>query len=186
MNKKIFIINFLKRKLETNMFKKLTFLFSFLFLGLLTPGFSQAVCPVCIIAVGAGVGLCRWWGIDDLISGTWIGGLIVSIIIWVLNWLDKKSVKFKFRRLTVIILFYFIVIIPLYQMGIMGHPLNKFWGIDKLLFGIISGSLVFVISVWLNNFLKKKNQGRVFFPLQKVVLPILFLLITSLIFYLIC
>ena len=168
------------------MLKRGPFLFGILSLSLLLPGLSQAVCPVCTIAVGAGVGLCRWLGISDLISGVWIGGLIVSMIIWFLSWLDKKGIRFKFRRLSVIFLFYFIVIVPLYWMGVMGHPLNKFLGIDKLLFGILSGSLSFIISVWFNVFLKKKNQGRVFFPFQKVLLPILFLLITSLIFYSIC
>jgi len=168
------------------MSNKNLFLLGILTLGLSLPSLTQAVCPVCTIAVGAGVGLCRWLGIDDLISGVWIGGLIVSMVIWFLDWLDKKGIRFKFLRFIVIVLFYFIIIAPLYWAGIMGHPLNKFGGIDKLLFGIISGSISFIISVWLNSFLKKKNQGKVIFPFQKVVLPILFLLITSLIFYLIC
>jgi len=68
----------------------------------------------------------------------------------------------------------------------MGHPENKFFGIDKLLFGIISGSFVFLISVLFHNFLVKKNQGKSFFPFQKVVIPILFLSFLSLIFYFIC
>jgi hypothetical protein len=34
------------------------------------------VCPVCTIAVAGGVGLCRYLGIDDLISGSWIGALL--------------------------------------------------------------------------------------------------------------
>jgi hypothetical protein len=168
------------------MSKRIIFLFGILILGLFLPGFSRAVCPVCTIAVGAGVGLCRWLGIDDMISGVWVGGLIVSMIIWLLDWLDKKNIRFKFRRLIVIALFYFIVIAPLYWSGVMGHPLNKFLGMDKLLFGIICGSIAFIIGVWSNSFLKNKNQGRVFFPFQKVILPILFLIITSLIFYSIC
>ncbi len=32
------------------------------------------MCPVCSISIGVGVGLCRYLGIDDLISGVWIGG----------------------------------------------------------------------------------------------------------------
>ncbi len=164
-------------------FSLLLGILSFFFLG---PQFAQAVCPVCTIAVGVGVGLCRWLGIDDLISGTWIGGLIVSTIIWSLDWLDKRGIKFKFRRLLIIVSFYLLVVFPLYLTGIMGHPFNKFWGIDKLLFGIISGSLVFSASVWSNNFLKKKNQGKAFFPFQKVVIPLLFLTIMSLILYFTC
>ncbi|HRZ29924.1 MAG TPA: hypothetical protein P5052_04275 [Candidatus Paceibacterota bacterium] len=39
-------------------------------MGLLSiPFTSQAVCPVCTVAIASGVGLCRYLGIDDLISG---------------------------------------------------------------------------------------------------------------------
>ena len=144
------------------------------------------MCPVCTIAVGAGVGLCRYLGIDDLISGTWIGGSIVSLIFWTIDWLNKKQIHFLFRKISVSVFFYFIVITPLYWLDILGHPFNKFWGIDKLLFGIIAGSFAFILSVLFHNFLKKKNQGKSFFPFQKVVLPISFLIILSLIFWLIC
>lgn len=147
---------------------------------------ALAICPVCTIAVGAGLGLCRWLGIDDLISGTWIGGLIISLILWTIDWLNKKGIHFLFRKILISFFFYFIVIAPLYWLGIMGHPFNKFWGIDKLLFGMMTGSLVFILSVFFHNFLKKKNQGKSFFPFQKVLIPILFLIITSLIFWLVC
>jgi len=167
------------------MVKKFAFLFSFLFLGLLIFGYSygQPVCPVCTIAVGTGVGLCRYLGVDDLISGVWIGGLLMSLTIWTINWLNRKKIKFLFRKPLILIFWYAISILPLYKIGIMGHPENKFLGIDKLLFGIISGSIIFLISVFFNNFLLKKNEGKVFFPFQKVIIPILFLLILSLIFY---
>lgn len=165
----------------------LIFLYFFIFIvSLLFALPANAVCPVCAVAVCVGLGLSRWLGIDDLISGVWIGGLIVSLIIWSLDWLNKKQVKFKLNWLVISIIFYGATIIPLYFSGIIGHPLNKFYGIDRILFGTIFGSLVFLLSFWLNNFLKKKNQGKVFFPFQKVALPVLFLLITSLIFYLIC
>ena len=150
------------------------------------PKFVFAFCPVCTIAVGAGVGLCRYLGIDDLISGTWIGGLLMSLTLWTIDWLNKKKIKFLFRKILVFIFWYGITIFPLYWLGIMGHPENKFGGIDKLLFGIISGSVVFLISFSIHNFLVKKNQGKSYFPFQKVIIPVSFLLILSLIFYLIC
>lgn len=175
--------------------------FIFLFLGVSFAGSAYAVCPVCVIAVGAGVGLCRWLGIDDTLSGLWIGGLIVSIIIWFLSWLSKKQiypvksreagspsakfnwVNFKFAWIVISVLFYILTIWPLYYFNIMGHPLNKIFGIDKLLFGIAVGSIIFLISIWFNNFLKNKNNGRVYFPYQKVIIPISFLLIMNVIFY---
>ena len=41
-------------------------------------GKALALCPVCAIAVGAGIGVSRWLGVDDTITGVWVGGLIVS------------------------------------------------------------------------------------------------------------
>jgi len=141
------------------------------------------MCPICTIAVGGGVGLCRYLGIDDLISGAWIGGLLMSLTIWTIIWLNKKRIRFLFRKILVLVFWYGITIYPLYWWGIVGHPENKFWGIDKLIFGIISGSIVFLISVLFHGFLLQKNQGKSFFPFQKVIIPILFLLVLSLIFY---
>ena len=165
---------------------KKTAILSILLFLLSFPIITQAVCPVCTIAVGAGVGLCRYLGIDDAISGTWIGGLIISLIAWTIDWLNKKNIRFLFRKILVAIFYYAIIIISLYKMNIMGHPDNKLWGMDKLLAGIIVGSVVFILSVLFNDFLKKKNQGKVYFPFQRVVVPILFLIIASYIMSLIC
>ena len=155
-------------------------------LGLPIIAFAQPVCPVCTVAVAGGVGLCRYLGISDLISGTWVGALIVTLIMWTLKWLNKKNIRFKFRRLLVIFLFYFFIIAPLYWMGIMGDATNKFWGIDKLLFGIIAGSLGFILALVVENILRKKNQQKAYFPFQKVVIPVSFLIIISLIFNFFC
>jgi hypothetical protein len=146
---------------------------------------AKAVCPVCVVAVGSGVGLCRWLGIDDVITGLWIGGLTVAVIIWFLDWLAKRNINFKFKNILVWVSFYVFVLFPLYSFNIIGHPLNKIWGTDKLLFGIFLGSFAFLFSIFLNGFLKKKNNGKVFFPYQKVAIPVLLLLILSIVFYII-
>ena len=145
----------------------------------------KAVCPLCAVGIGIGLGLSRWLKVDDLISGIWIGGFLMSLSLWTINWLKNKNIKFKFRNFFIILLFYFLTIFPLYYYQIIGHPLNKFLGIDKLLFGIIVGTFIFLFGVWFHNFLKKKNQGKSFFPFQKVFIPILFLIISSLIFFII-
>lgn len=152
-------------------------------IGLTSVSPVWAVCPVCTVAVGMGLGLSRYFGVDDLISGVWIGALTASSVLWFLNWLDKKQINFKFRKPIVSVSFYLIVAAPLYFTDIVGHPLNKFLGVDRLLFGIISGSLIFISGVFFNNFLKNRNNGKVYFYFQKVVIPVLFLVIISLIFY---
>jgi uncharacterized membrane protein (UPF0136 family) len=144
------------------------------------------VCPVCTIAVAGGVGLCRYLGIDDLISGVWIGALFFSLSLLTIEWLNKRKIKFLFRKPLVFIFWYGLTIFPLMKIGIIGHPQNKFFGIDKLIFGIFSGSVVFLLSILFENYLRKKNQGKVYFKFQKVIIPILFLIILSLIFWRVC
>ncbi|MEK7482384.1 MAG: hypothetical protein AAB620_01160, partial [Patescibacteria group bacterium] len=162
----------------------------FLFLGAVFAGLSaspmaQAICPVCTIAVAGGVGLSRWLGIDDSITGLWVGGLIVSMIIWTIAWLSKKNIRFFGRKIIVVLAYYVAVVLPLYLKGIIGDPSNTFCGcgIDKLIVGIASGSIGFAIGAILYHYLKKKNQGKAYFPFQKVVLPIAPLIILTVVFY---
>jgi hypothetical protein len=144
---------------------------------------AQAVCPICTVAVGAGVGLSRWIGIDDTITGLWIGGLTVSMIMWTIDWLDRKNIHFKERKAIVAIVYYLLIVAPLYWMDIIGHPFNKIWGIDKLFLGIVFGSIVFWSGANWYFYLKVKNNGHAYFPFQKVVMPVSPLIILSFIFY---
>ncbi|HRY82678.1 MAG TPA: hypothetical protein P5232_03180 [Candidatus Moranbacteria bacterium] len=160
-------------------FLKLSFLGTILFFA--KP--VLAVCPVCIVAVSACVGLSEYLGIDDSISGLWIGGLLVAMIIWTIDWLKKKDIKFYGRKILITLLFYVFTIGPLYRNKFIGNPTNKLWGMDKLLLGIILGSIFFLLAVFINNWLKKKNGGKVFFPFQKVAVPIAILGILNIIFY---
>ena len=153
--------------------------------GLLFAKKALAVCPICTIAVAAGVGLSRWLGIDDAITGLWVGGLIVSMITWTESWLDKKNIHFKGRIFANILAYYALIVIPLYYSGIIGNPLNALCacGLDKLLFGIIAGSLTFWFGASWYFYLKEKNNGHAYFPFQKVVMPISPLIILSIIYY---
>ncbi len=146
---------------------------------------AQAFCPVCTVAVGVGVGLSRWLGIDDTISGVWIGGMIVALIMWAVDWLNKKEINFKFKTAIVSIVFYALTIVPLYFTGIMGHPLNKILNIDKLLFGIVGGTIAFLAGVWIDASISKDNSNKNYFPFQKVTITLAMLLFMSLIFYII-
>lgn len=149
---------------------------------------TQAVCPVCTIAVGAGLGLSRYLGIDDSVSSIWIGGLLMSISFWTIDWLGKKNFKI-FRKLngdqiTVFsfVFWYALTLIPLWMSDIIGHPLNTFLGIDKIIFGTTIGSIMFLVGMWMD---KKVRilKGKQLFQYQKVVLPVASLVITSLLIY---
>lgn len=162
---------------------KLLFL-GFIFLGFFVAGFVKAVCPVCIVAIGAGLGLSRWLGVDDVVSSIWIGALLASIILWTLYWLRKKNWNFAYDKIIISLAYYLLTFVPLYLSGIVGHPLNKIFGIDKIIFGTAVGTVIFLLSSTLHQYLKQKNNGKSFFPYQKVVLPVVVLILTSSAFYL--
>lgn len=139
------------------------------------------VCPVCAVAAGAGVGLAHKFGIDDSITGLWIGGLILSIGLWTVDFLNRHSIKFFCKRLIVPALYYLLVAGSLYRSGFFAKQHGTLFGINKLAFGIILGSFVFMVGTCWSNYLKKQNNGHVRFAYQKIVIPIGLLILFSLI-----
>ncbi len=144
---------------------------------------TYAVCPVCTVAVVAGLGLSRWLGIDDTISGVWIGGLILSSSFWLIDFLKRKKPELPIAnfQFPIIFIMFLFVFVPLQIAGITGHPFNKLWGIDKLLLGSIMGSGVFLVGIVADK-VQRRVKGKQFFPFQKVVFPVLSLIIMSIIF----
>ncbi|MCX6785765.1 MAG: hypothetical protein NTZ18_02860 [Candidatus Komeilibacteria bacterium] len=152
--------------------------------GLLVAKTALAVCPICTIAVVGGIELSHLLGIDDTVTGLWVGGLTVSLIIWTINWLNKKNIRFLFRKILTVIVYYGLIVVPLYFIKMIGaNPFNVFWGVDKLFLGIIFGSVGFFAGVSWYEYLKKKNGGHAHFHFQKVVMPITPLVVLSFIFY---
>lgn len=156
---------------------------AFVLITILFTTSAQAVCPLCTVAVGAGLGLSRWLGIDDTVSGLWVGALLVSLVLWTNDWLEKKDKKFKGRGLVILFIYIVFLFVPLYWAGIIGHPFNQIWGIDKLILGSFFGALAFFAGVIWYESLKKKNNGHAHFPFQKIVMPILPIIILSAVFY---
>lgn len=139
-----------------------------------------AVCPVCTIAVGAGLGISRALGIDDAVTSVWIGGLILSMSFWMIDWIGKKKkspLSSKYQWLTIIGM-YVITLLPLYYGKYIGRVYNTFWGIDKILLGTAFGTLAFMIGKWADGKAREK-YGKQFFIYQKVIFPVVSLIITS-------
>lgn len=163
--------------------KKYLFSLIAIIVGVLASGPVLAFCPVCTVAVAGGVGLAQYLGIDDTVTGVWVGGLTVSLIAWTLVWFDKKNIHFHGRKIITIVSYYALIVAPLFFTGILGHVLNKIWGIDRLLVGIIAGSIVFLIAgLWYES-MKRKNNNHAYFPYQKVVMSVGSLIIVSGLFY---
>lgn len=159
-------------------------LFSLLFLFLF-PTSAHAVCPVCTVAVAGGLGISRWLGIDDAVTGIWIGGLILSSGLWLSDWIDKKGWKIPQKELVSVVIFFLFVIPPLYWAKMIGLPDNTLWGVDKVVLGTVIGSVLFMCGVWIDKWLRTTNEGKVYVYYQKVIAPVFLLTLGSFILYLI-
>jgi len=144
------------------------------------------MCPVCTVTVIAGLGISRLLGIDDVITSLWIGGFILSFSFVTIAWIHKRWPKLYIvnYKLLIIVLIYLFVLIPLKLGRMIGVYHNTLFGIDKIILGTFVGSVVFLIGVCADKYQRKKFS-KIFFPFQKVVFPVLSLLIASLVFYLI-
>lgn len=142
-----------------------------------------AVCPICTVAVGAGLAVSEWLGIDDVVASIWIGGLLMSLTIWTVNWLVKKQWSFKGDWLVSGVAWYGLTLGGLWWSGSLFKAGNVVFGLDKILVGTVVGSLVFLAASQAYQYLKKKNNDKAHFPFEKVVLPVAALAITSLIAY---
>ena len=153
------------------------------FFPLFFPTRANAVCPVCTVAVGAGVGLSRLIGIDDSVAGIWLGGLILSSALWMADWIRKRKWKIPAPEFLATLLMLLFVIPPLYWSKMIGLSDNTLWGIDKILLGIIIGLLIFLLAVFIDKWLRTSNADKVYIYYQKIIVPLFLLSITSFIFY---
>ena len=148
------------------------------------------MCPVCTVTVIAGLGLSRLLGIDDVVTSLWIGAFILSFSFVTIAWFRKRKwfpvpnneAMKQFSNLTVIVLMYLFVLVPLKLGRMIGVYRNTLFGIDKIILGTTIGSIVFLIGVWTDK-KERKLKGKQLFNFQKVVFPVALLLIASLVFF---
>lgn len=144
------------------------------------------MCPVCTLTVVAGLGISRFLGIDDVVTSIWIGAFILSFTFITIDWVNKKWPKLNVISYMsyVILVMYLLVLVPLKLNGSIGIPKNTLWGMDKIVLGIAIGSIVFLIGIWADR-KQRRVYKKQFFNFQKVVFPVLGLIIASVIFWLI-
>ncbi len=144
---------------------------------------AMAVCPVCTVAVGAGLEGARLLGVDDVITGIWAGGLTLSLFFWTAGWLKKRGVKSAFWQIVVPFVFYYSFLGMVYLFPSVVFGANTLWGIDKFLLGAIVGTVAFYLGARWYIKIKRDNGGHANFAFQKVVVPLSFLLIVTVIFW---
>ena len=149
-----------------------------------------AHCPLCTTGAVVGVGVARAYGVDDSIVGLFIGAVIVSSALWFNKWL-KKKINFPLQEALIVISSFLAFAIPFYFSGLItkfnvvksmpqGYSILGLGvlGIDKLLFGMIIGTLLiwFIFSV--GDYIKEK-RGKVLFPYQGLAFMIITLVVLT-------
>lgn len=161
---------------------KKIFLFIATILFLTLPANVLAVCPACIVAEGVGIGVLRWLGIDDIIVGIWIGAMCISMVLWLNNLLIKRNKKYFAQLPILIVLIYLPNLWFLDKAGLLNN-FRPIFGINRLLIGTVYGSIIVFIALFIDNYLRMKNNGKVKFYYQKIIIPISLLTAASLIFF---
>lgn len=147
---------------------------------------AEAVCPVCTIAIGAGLEGMRVLGVKDVITGIWAGGLTVSLIGWTANYMYKHNVKnpiwYLLNAVVYICLLGSVYFVP-FDKPIVKWWENCMWHMDQFLLGVIVGSVTFILMELWYMHIKKNNGGHALFPFQKVAMPFLGLLLMTGVFW---
>lgn len=152
---------------------------------------AYANCPVCVLTVGGGLFIAKKLGIDDLLVSIWISGLNTAIAYWLssaikINDIEKRHwvlLKQVFKNpLNMSFSFYVMTLLYLWYSDQLNHIGNTFWGIDKVLFGMTVGFVAFVLAAGLDKLIRYRNNGKVLFYYQKVIIPIVFLVAVTVAF----
>lgn len=151
-------------------------------LSIITISAANAVCPVCTVAVGAGLEGARLLGVDDVITGIWAGALILSMFFWTVGWLKKRNVKSLLLQIILPFIFYYALLAGVYLLPDITFGEHTMFGIDKFLLGVIVGTISFYFGARWYKKIKRENGGHAKFAFQKVIVPIFFLLIATAIF----
>jgi len=134
------------------------------------------------------LGLSRWLGVDDSLSGVWIGALILAFSLWTFNWIFRKRAKKPIIFLPVTIAAYWLLVfLPLYAAHIISNTgCQTLLGLNRLVFGSLLGIALSGLAILTDKLLRKYKEGKRLFPYQKVIIPIGILLIASFILNNIC
>lgn len=146
----------------------------------------MAHCPLCTAATIVGVSVTRSLGWDDAVVGVFVGAMIVSSALWINNILKKKGVGgYEGLRIFSLTVFTFVLtVVTFYFAGLFG-PANTYriFGIEKILFGALSGGAVTFVSFFASNVIKSHNNGQVAFSYQTIILTFGVLILNAVIFW---
>src|SRR3989344_3853252 len=128
--------------------------------------YAMAHCPLCTGATIVGVGITRSLGWDDSIVGVFVGAMIISSALWMNNIFKKRNMggNALLRITSITIATLVLTFLTFYYAGLFGlGNTYRIFGIEKIVFGAISGSLVSIMGFAASNKIVLTYQhGRIF------------------------
>ena len=142
---------------------------------------AHAVCPVCTVAVGAGLEGARLLGVDDVITGVWSGGFTLLLFFWTVKFLKRRNVDGALWYVAAFALWVGLIAL-LYLTPKLTFGANTLWGIDRFMLGAITGAMALYAAERWNHGSIRANGGKSRFKFQKVIVPFGALLTLSALF----
>jgi len=141
--------------------------------------------PICAVGIASGLGISRWLGIDDITLGLWIGALILSLSIQFNIFLDKKGKSFPYSFWIIFLGTWGLSFLPILK-TLTQDPFCNVFGFPRVICGSILGVLTLFLVDKANNIIINRHNKKVYFYYQRVVIPIIGLIIVSMIIEAIC
>jgi hypothetical protein len=145
----------------------------------LMAGGVSAHCPLCVAGAGAGLGLSRYLGINDAITGVWIAAFTGAIAFWSANIL---KVKIPAKHTLVYGGLLGLTLASFYQFKLIDTYAGYIMGLPNLAFGFVAGGLLFYLTDKANYLIKVK-KGKSLFPYQSIIFNLGALAILSVLIY---
>lgn len=141
---------------------------------------ALAHCPLCVAGAGVGLSLSRVLGIDDSITGVWLGAFLGAISFWASNAVKKTYIPFQ--KAVIYLVIFITTVVSFYRFGLINEHNGLILNLPKLTFGIIVGGALFYLMDLVNLAIKKRN-GKVLFPYQSIALSLGAMVIASIALY---
>ncbi len=141
--------------------------------------------PICAVGIASGLGISRWLGIDDITLGLWIGALILSVSIQFNIFLNKKGKSFPYSFWVIFLSSWTLSFLPI-LINLDKYTSCIICGFPEVICGSILGILTLFLVDKLNLFIIDKHNKKVYFYYQKVIIPLIGLVIVSIIIEAMC
>jgi len=141
--------------------------------------------PICAVGIASGLGISSWLGINDITLGLWMGALILSFSIQFNIFLNKKGKSFPFSFWAIFIGTYLLSFLPI-LINLDKYTSSIICDFPDVICGSILGILTLFLVDKANLFVIDKHNKKVYFYYQKVIIPIIGLIIVSMIIEAMC